>query len=147
MAISFLIVIITTSLTVNKDIGRNAERELVKILSSMGYRAVRIPTSNSSPNPLPDVFATFGGTLLAFEVKSTWEPKLKIREIQIRKILDFLSMFTMEGHAYVAVKFKSFKKWEFFEVLNPSSIEVKVGNGIDLSSLSHIQRFSAEELI
>ncbi|BBG25387.1 Holliday junction resolvase Hjc [Sulfuracidifex tepidarius] len=131
----------------NKDIGRNAERELVKTLTSLGFKAVRIPTSNSSPNPLPDVFATFGDTLLAFEVKSTWEPKLKIREIQIRKLLDFLSMFTMEGHAYVAVKFKLFTKWELFEVTEPSSIEVRAGEGKELLSFFHSRSQGTEQLI
>jgi Holliday junction resolvase len=126
---------------VNKDIGRNAERELVKILSSLGYRAVRIPTSNSSPNPLPDVFATFGDLILAFEVKSTWEPRLKIREIQIRKLLDFLSLFTMEGHAYVAVKFKSFKRWELFNVTTPSTVEVKAGEGMELNNFFSSYKF------
>nr|WP_252897110.1 hypothetical protein [Metallosphaera hakonensis] len=61
----------------NKDVGRNAERELVSILREAGFNSVRIPTSNSSSNPLPDVFATKGEVLLAIEVKSTWRKRLR----------------------------------------------------------------------
>ncbi|AWR96380.1 endonuclease [Acidianus sulfidivorans JP7] len=90
----------------NKNIGRNAERELVKILRSNGFNAVRIPTSNTSPNPLPDVFATRKNLLLSIEVKSTWNNKVKIEKIQVSKVIDFLSMFTMIGIPLIAVKFK-----------------------------------------
>ena len=99
----------------NRDIGKNAERELVSILREQGFNAVRIPTSNSSPNPLPDVFATKDNLLLAIECKSTWENKVKVKEKQIRKLFDFLSMFTtMEGIPLIAVKFKNIHEWRIF---------------------------------
>jgi len=99
----------------NRDIGKNAERELVSILRELGFNAVRIPTSNSSPNPLPDVFATKDNLLLAIECKSTWENKVKVKEKQVRKLFDFLSMFaTMEGIPLIAVKFKSIHEWRVF---------------------------------
>jgi len=108
----------------NKDVGRNAERELVSLLRSQGFRAVRIPTSNSSPNPLPDVFAVRSGFLYAFEVKSTWDPKIKVRKLQIEKLLGFLSMFPIPGGAYIAVKFKTFKEWRYVQVNSPQDTTV-----------------------
>ncbi|BDC18001.1 Holliday junction resolvase Hjc [Acidianus sp. HS-5] len=116
----------------NKTIGRNAERELVKLLRGYGFNAVRIPTSNSSPNPLPDVFATRGCILLSIEVKSTWQRKVKVEEIQVRKILDFLKMFPMEGKALIIVKFKGGKGWRVKEVNEKKDEEVNEENSIPL---------------
>ncbi|ARM74859.1 Holliday junction resolvase Hjc [Acidianus manzaensis] len=119
----------------NKNIGRNAERELVKILKSKGFNAVRIPTSNTSPNPLPDVFATQNNILLSIEVKSTWNSKVKIEKIQICKIIDFLLMFPMKGIPIIAVKFKGKEGgWMVYEVNpdNRESIEVRKDNCIPL---------------
>ncbi|BCU66906.1 hypothetical protein HS7_03430 [Sulfolobales archaeon HS-7] len=125
----------------NRDIGKSAERELVHLLSSMGFRAVRIPTSNSSMNPLPDVFAVRGELLLAFEVKSTWEKKLKIREIQVEKVRDFLSLFPMRGRGIVAVKFKSIHKWKGM-LVDDLNEEITLMNSRDL-----IELLSEEELL
>ncbi|MCY0883222.1 MAG: Holliday junction resolvase Hjc [Acidianus infernus] len=116
----------------NKTIGRNAERELVKLLMHYGFNAVRIPTSNSSPNPLPDVFATKGNILLSLEVKSTWQKKVKVEENQIRKILDFLKMFPMEGKALIVVKFKGGIGWRVKEVEVAKEEEVNEENSISL---------------
>ncbi|QKR00122.1 endonuclease [Metallosphaera tengchongensis] len=119
----------------NKDVGRNAERELVSILRNAGYNSVRIPTSNSSGNPLPDVFAVRGSVLLSIEVKSTWERKVKVRSIQLDKILRFVSMFPLEGHALIAVKFKSLRQWRYFEVFSPSDVVVDTENTRPLEEL------------
>ncbi len=134
----------------NKDIGRNAERELVSILKSEGFYAVRIPTSNSSSNPLPDVFATKGNLLLAIECKSTWEDKVKVREIQIRKLFEFLSMFTMEGKAVIAVKFKNIHRWKIFEIQNITEIIVTQENSDYLENfLSNVspRRLNEESIL
>ncbi|MEM3356178.1 MAG: Holliday junction resolvase Hjc [Metallosphaera sp.] len=90
--------------------GREAERELVKKLREKGFKAVRIPASNPSAEPLPDVFATKGDVLLAIEVKSTWEKKVKVREEQVKKLFDFLSFFPLNGMALVVGKFKR-RRW------------------------------------
>lgn len=101
----------------NKDVGKNAEREIVSILRDYGFKSVRIPTSNSSPNPLPDVFATLGEVLIAIEVKSTWEPRVKVRWYQVSKVLEFLDMFQpMRGIPLVAVKFKHIHSWKVVEL-------------------------------
>jgi Holliday junction resolvase len=132
---------------VNRDIGKNAERELVSILKSEGFYAVRIPTSNSSSNPLPDVFATKGNLLLAIECKSTWEDKVKVREIQIKKLFEFLSMFPMDGKAIIAVKFKSIHRWKTFEIHKIEEIVVTKENSDYLESFLSINRRYREQSI
>ncbi|EZQ11067.1 MULTISPECIES: Holliday junction resolvase Hjc [Acidianus] len=115
----------------NKDIGRRAERELVNILRNYGFKSVRIPTSNSSSNPLPDVFAIYGKNLLSIEVKSTWEKKVKVKELQIKKIIDFITMFPLKGRALIVVKFKG-REWKVTEVETVNDIVVSEENSIPL---------------
>jgi len=117
---------------VNRDIGKNAERELVSLLRENGFKAVRIPTSNSSHNPLPDVFATKGNTLLAIECKSTWEDKVKVRSIQVEKLFGFLSMFTMEGIPLIAVKFKKLHQWRVVVLTKIEDILVSSDNSMPM---------------
>ncbi|AHC51934.1 endonuclease [Sulfolobus acidocaldarius SUSAZ] len=118
----------------NRDVGKSAERELVSILRSEGFNAVRIPTSNSSPNPLPDIFATKGNILLAIECKSTWEHRVKVKDRQVIKLFEFLSMFTMEGRALIAVKFKEIHKWKVMEIREIKEAEVTIDNSIFLEN-------------
>ena len=53
-----------------KKRGYDAERELVHKLRDNGFKALRVPVSAPSNEPLPDVFAIRANTILAFEVKS-----------------------------------------------------------------------------
>lgn len=103
--------------------GREAERELVKKLREKGFKAVRIPASNPSAEPLPDVFATKGDMLLAIEVKSTWKKKVKVREEQVKKLFDFLSFFPLDGKALVVGKFKR-RGWTVHLVEKVGEVEV-----------------------
>lgn len=119
----------------NKDVGRNAERELVSIFREAGFNAVRIPTSNSSGNPLPDLFATKGDLLIAVEVKSTWEKKVKVRSLQVEKLLGFLAMFPMRGIPIIAVKFKGIREWRYLVVEGPGDIVVDISNSRPLDEL------------
>jgi Holliday junction resolvase len=43
---------------------------LCKNLQALGFEAVRIPVSNPSMNPLPDVIARRSSDVYAFEVKN-----------------------------------------------------------------------------
>ncbi|AAK41424.1 endonuclease [Saccharolobus solfataricus] len=131
----------------NRDIGKNAERELVSILRGEGFNAVRIPTSNSSPNPLPDIFATKGNTLLSIECKSTWENKVKVKEHQVRKLLDFLSMFTMKGVPLIAIKFKQVHEWRVLVPEKAEDIIVTIDNSIPIEDLFKILEKRIEEKI
>jgi hypothetical protein len=50
--------------------GFYSESVLVKLLQKKGYNAVRIPVSNPSLNPLPDIIGRKGNHSYAFEVKN-----------------------------------------------------------------------------
>lgn len=124
----------------NKNIGKNAERELVSILRREGFNAVRIPTSNSSPNPLPDIFATKGNVLIAIECKSTWESKVKIKGLQIKKLFDFLSMFTMDGIPLLAVKFKVIHEWRAYIPNKIDDIVITLDNTSSISEILSLNK-------
>ncbi|MFX0096180.1 MAG: endonuclease [Candidatus Hodarchaeota archaeon] len=87
--------------------GYNAERELVKLLRVKGWRAVRIPVSAPSGEPLPDVLATKDDTILAFEVKVNQKGCAYFSRRQIEKLHLFLEMFQPFNNriAIIAAKF------------------------------------------
>jgi len=97
--------------------GFYSENALVKLLQKNGYNAVRIPVSNPSLSPLPDVIARKGEHIYAFEVKNAdyyaYFPKQ-----QIDKLFRFLNELMPGGneqkHAVVAAHLG--KKWLFKEV-------------------------------
>jgi Holliday junction resolvase len=97
--------------------GFYSENALVKLLQKNGYKAVRIPVSNPSLSPLPDVIARKGEHIYAFEVKNAdyyaYFPKQ-----QIDKLFRFLNELMPGGneqkHAVVAAHLG--KKWLFKEV-------------------------------
>ena len=70
--------------------GFYSETVLVKLLQKNGYNAVRIPVSNPSLSPLPDLMARKGVHTYAFEVKNAsyyaYFPKQ-----QIDKLFRFLN--------------------------------------------------------
>lgn len=96
--------------------GYRAERDLVRKLRNSGFNAVRIPVSAPSSEPLPDVFATRGNTLLAFEVKSPNADRVYFQKEQVKKLFDFLEMFEAykERRAVIGAKFPY--KWAFKQV-------------------------------
>jgi Holliday junction resolvase len=97
--------------------GFYSETVLVKLLQKKGYNAVRVPVSNPSLNPLPDVMARKGKHMYAFEVKNAtyyaYFPKP-----QIDKLFRFLDQFIPSGnenkHAVVAAHLG--KRWLFKEI-------------------------------
>ena len=97
--------------------GFYSETVLVKLLKKKGYNAVRIPVSNPSLSPLPDLMARKGQHIYAFEVKNAsyyaYFPK-----VQIDKLFRFLDLFfpsTHENkHAVVAAHLG--KRWLFKEI-------------------------------
>ena len=110
---------LTKEMRNRRERGYNTERALVKILKNKGYKAVRIPVSNTSLNPLPDVFASKKGDVYAFEVKSakryTYTPQR-----QIEKLFKFLTMIPIplqQKHAILVGHFG--KTWKFKEITEP----------------------------
>jgi Holliday junction resolvase len=97
--------------------GFYSETVLVKLLQKKGYNAVRVPVSNPSLNPLPDIMARKGQHLYAFEVKNAtyyaYFPKQ-----QIDKLFRFLDEFIPSGHEYkhAVVAAHLGKRWLFKEI-------------------------------
>ena len=97
--------------------GFYSENVLVKLLKKNGYSAVRIPVSNPSLNPLPDIIARKNTHVYAFEVKNASYYAYFPRQ-QIEKLFRFLNeLVPLENqfkHAVVAAHLG--KKWIFKEI-------------------------------
>jgi Holliday junction resolvase len=97
--------------------GLYSESCLIKILFKKGYNAVRIPCSNPSLNPLPDIMACREMHVYAFEVKNA-DYYAYFPRNQIEKLFKFLECFfplpLHYKHAVLAAHLG--KKWKFKEV-------------------------------
>jgi len=97
--------------------GFYSENSLVKLLQRNGFYAVRVPVSNPSLNPLPDIIARRGNHVYAFEVKNAgyyvYFPKQ-----QIQKLFEFLSQFVPveEQHKHPVLAAHMGKRWVFREI-------------------------------
>lgn len=97
--------------------GFRSETVLVRMLQKNGYNAVRVPISNPSINPLPDVIARQDSHVYAFEVKNidyyAYFPKK-----QVEKLFQFLDQMIpiprQCKHAVLAAHMG--KKWKFKEI-------------------------------
>jgi len=96
--------------------GYDAERDLVKKLRSLGFKAVRIPTSAPSSEPLPDVFATLNDGILAVEVKASRGDKVYFDSGQVKKLFDFLEIFNVYSKKVAMLAGKFPYKWVFKQV-------------------------------
>ncbi len=97
--------------------GFYSETVLVKLLQKKGYYAVRVPVSNPSLNPLPDIMARRGVHMYAFEVKNAtyyaYFPKQQIDKL-FRFLTEFCPLDNKFKHAVVAAHLG--KRWLFKEV-------------------------------
>ena len=97
--------------------GFYSESVLVKILEKTGYEAVRVPVSNPSLNPLPDVIARRDLHVYAFEVKNASYYAYFPRR-QVEKLFGFLDKFIpiprQYKHAVLAAHLG--KRWRFREI-------------------------------
>jgi Holliday junction resolvase len=97
--------------------GFYSENALVKLLQKHGYSAVRIPVSNPSLSPLPDIIARKGMHIFAFEVKNAgyyaYFPKLQIDKL-FRFLNELIPADNAHKHAVVAAHLG--KKWLFKEI-------------------------------
>jgi Holliday junction resolvase len=118
-----------------KKRGYDAERELVKKLREVGFKALRIPVSAPSNEPLPDVFAIKGDTILACEVKSQNRYTYYKRK-QVAKLHEFLDIHRIypKRFAVLAAKFK-YKGWVFDIAERPGDYSLRVGRGISFRDL------------
>jgi Holliday junction resolvase len=93
--------------------GYRAERQLVRKLRALGFRSVRVPVSAPSSEPLPDVFATKGKYLLAFEVKAPNADRTYFRKDQVKKLFDFMEMFEVYDRKLAVLACKFPYRWVF----------------------------------
>lgn len=97
--------------------GFYSENSLVKLLQRNSFYAVRVPVSNPSLNPLPDIIARRGNHVYAFEVKNAgyyvYFPKQ-----QIKKLFEFLSQFVPveEQYKHPVLAAHMGKRWVFREI-------------------------------
>jgi Holliday junction resolvase len=97
--------------------GFYSENALVKLLQKNGYYSVRVPVSNPSLNPLPDVMARKDTDVYAFEVKNAkyyaYFPKQ-----QVDKLFRFLNELipTENEHKHAVVAAHLGKRWIFREI-------------------------------
>ncbi|MEM2106083.1 MAG: hypothetical protein QXV21_06455 [Candidatus Bathyarchaeia archaeon] len=97
--------------------GFYSENVLVKLLMKNDYNAVRIPVSNPSLSPLPDIIARKGAHVYAFEVKNAgyyaYFPKQQIEKL-FRFLNELIPLENEFKHAVLAAHLG--KKWVFREV-------------------------------
>ena len=97
----------------------------MKKLRVHDFRAVRVPVSAPSNEPLPDVFATKGDCLVAFEVKAPRAERAYFRKGQVEKLFEFLDLFGPYPRklAVLAVKFPY--KWVLKSIEKPDDYVVQ----------------------
>jgi len=97
--------------------GFYSENVLVKLLQKKGFKAVRIPVSNPSLNPLPDVIARKDDDVYAFEVKNAsyyaYFPKQQVEKL-FRFLDEIMPIDRQLKHPVVAAHLG--KKWVFKEL-------------------------------
>lgn len=97
--------------------GFYSENVLVKLLTKNGYNSVRVPVSNPSLNPLPDIIARRGAHVYAFEVKNAsyyaYFPKQQIEKL-FRFLNEMIPLDNAHKHAVLAAHLG--KRWIFKEI-------------------------------
>jgi len=96
--------------------GYDAERSLVRKLRSLGFKAVRVPSSAPSSEPLPDIFATLDDGLLAVEVKASTGDRVYFNSNQVKKLFEFLEIFRIYKKKVALLAGKFPYKWVFKRV-------------------------------
>jgi Holliday junction resolvase len=97
--------------------GFYSESVLVRLLEKNGYNAVRVPLSNPSLKPLPDVIARKDAHVYAFEVKNAryyaYFPKKQIDKL-FRFLDELIPIENKYKHAVLAAHLG--KKWIFKQI-------------------------------
>jgi Holliday junction resolvase len=97
--------------------GFYSENVLVKLLQKNGYGAVRVPVSNPSLNPLPDIIARKGLHTYAFEVKNVgyyaYFPKQQVDKL-FRFLNELVPAENQFKHPVLAAHMG--KRWIFKEI-------------------------------
>ena len=91
----------------------------MKKLRDYGFKSVRVPVSATRSERLPDVFATKGKTLLAFEVKAYDAVRAYFPKKEVAKLFAFLDMFDICDRKIAVLAGKFPYKWVFKRVEKP----------------------------
>lgn len=110
----------------NKEKGANAERELLKMFSENGFRAVRVAGSGLADESPCDLIAGKSRKKYCIECKTSKDKKRYIDKRQIEDFLVFSEIFGMKP--LIAVRFNR-EGWFF---LSPKYLE-KTGSGLAVS--------------
>ncbi len=97
----------------SKEKGTRLERELVNLLWSAGFAAVRVAGSGVSSFPCPDVIASNGKVILALEVKSRAKLPLYLSEQEVKELAMFSNLFGAKP--YIALRLPR-REWKFISV-------------------------------
>ncbi|MET1124470.1 MAG: Holliday junction resolvase Hjc [Archaeoglobaceae archaeon] len=92
--------------------GTNFERELLEELWRNGFAAVRVAGSGSMSYPSPDIVASDGKRVLAFEVKMRRKLPLHVKKGELEELVEFSKIFGAEPYLAVRVAYAG---WRFFK--------------------------------
>ncbi len=129
--------------------GVRGERELINLLWSYGYAALRAPASGAaSRTPRPDILAGNAKLRrhLAFELKVTHKKSLYVSKDQIAGLVEFARRFGCKP--YLGVKFTAKRQpWIFIPVrhLRPASKSFKVTPEIAAEDGISLERVLAKQ--
>lgn len=115
--------------------GTNFERELLDELWNRGFAAIRVAGSGAMSYPSPDIVASNGKKILAFEVKMRRNLPLYLKKDDLEELLVFSKIFGAE--AYFAVKI-AYKSWRFFRADKLESLKIDDENfekGLELGEV------------
>ncbi len=90
--------------------GTKFERELIELLWDFGFAALRAAGSGSASYPCPDIVASNGKIVLAFEVKTRSKLPLYVSEREVKELVMFSNLFGAKP--YIALRLPR-KKWRF----------------------------------
>ncbi len=86
-----------------KSKGIGAERELVHLLQTHGFAAIRVAGSGSTIAPSTDILAGSGGRIFSFECKTIKNSARYFAKDQIKDFIKFSSQFGAE--CWMAIRF------------------------------------------
>lgn len=104
-----------------KQRGYHAERQLVKLLRSRGWLAIRIPVSGPGKE-YPDILATKGVMVAAVEVKKRDGKIVYIEEDQVQRLFNFLNMFEPYKARVAIIAARFGRRWVFKKIEAPEKI-------------------------
>ena len=96
-----------------KSKGSKAERDLIHLLWSKGFAAMRAAGSGSTQHPSPDIVAGDGKRFFAFECKSSRNKTKYLTRDEITQLDLFANSFG--AMAFVAIKFDN-EQWHFLRL-------------------------------